>query len=298
VHRNLAEVELLSADALGVLGDRRLRHGGVGACTEVAVRSAPRKHQRLINVIAYTIGEYWLLAETMRARSTPSIRKFKWTVRQIIQKFVDDPNDANDPHVGPTSRPSTICASGERRAPGKTWIDVIHVIEPNEDYIPGRVWGLRGMQTRSVYYELGGDPDTLLGGPWAIPIDPVKSRARWETNSDKRLRPLARDVLLRRCQTIDGAAESARCRASTSRWIPPLIGDAALKRTTVSQLPGDVTWLETSSREPRLDSSPCTRFKPDLGMDDRGPQGGRASRIKAGMYSGRVPDDALPWAIS
>jgi len=233
-----------------------------------------KKHQKLINVIAYTIGEYWC-SQNDEGKVDTFIRKFKWTVRQVIQKFVEDPNDPDDPTWGNIS-PSTIAQWRART--WETWIDVIHVIEPNEEYEQGAL-GLKGMQTRSVYYELGGDPDTLLG-VLGYPDDPVKV-ARWETNSDNVYGHSPAMYCLGDAKQLM-VQQKRKMQAIDKQVEPPLIGDAAMKRTTVSQLPGDITWLESTSAT-TFGLKPLYEVKPELAEMLQDLQDTR-QRIKAGMY--------------
>jgi Bacteriophage head to tail connecting protein len=249
---------------------------GTGAFGIYEVPHDPRKkHQALINVQTYTWGEYWISQNEMGEVDT-FIRKFKWTVRQVVMKFVDDPTDPNDPtweNLAPNTR------SQWKNRQWETWIDVIHVLEPNADYVEGAL-GLNGMKTRSVYYELGGDPETLLGVR-GYPDGPVKV-ARWDTNSDNvwGYGPAmyclgdAKQLMVqqkRKMQAIDKQVE------------PPLIGDAAMKRTTVSQLPGDITWLETTAAT-TFGLKPLYEVKPELPamLEDIAET---RKRIQAGMYT-------------
>jgi hypothetical protein len=234
-----------------------------------------KKHQRLINVIAYTIGEYWI-SQNDEGKVDTFIRKFKWTVRQVVMKFVDNPMDPDDPSW------ANLCASTIaqwRARTWETWIDIIHVIEPNEEYEPGAI-GMRGMQTRSIYYELGGDPDTLLG-VLGYPDDPVKV-ARWETNSDNVWGHSPAMYCLGDAKQLM-VQQKRKMQAIDKQVEPPLIGDAAMKRTTVSQLPGDITWLESTSAT-TFGLKPLYEVKPEIEEMLQDLEQTR-SRIKSGMYT-------------
>lgn len=213
---------------------------GTAAFGVYEVKYDPKaRRQKLINVVGYTIGEYWI-AQNDEGSVDTFIRKYKWTVRQVVMKFVKDPSDPDDPtwnNLAPSTRAQWRARQWE------TWIEIIHVLEPNHEYTPG-AFGMKGMQTRSVYYEKGGDPDTLLA-VMGYPDDPMKV-ARWDVNSDNvwghspAMYCLgdAKQLMVqqkRKMQAIDKLVE------------PPLIGDSSLKRTTVSQLPGDITWLEQTA---------------------------------------------------
>lgn len=233
-----------------------------------------KKKQSLINVVGYTIGEYWC-SQNDEGKVDTFIRKFKWTVRQIIMKFVDDPENPDDP-TWENIAPATIAAWRARL--WENWIDVVHVIEPNPEYTPGAI-GLRGKMTLSIYYETGGDPETMLG-TLGYPDDPIKV-ARWETNSDNVYghSPAmyclgdAKQLMLQQKRKMQGIDKQME---------PPLIGDAALKRNTVSQLPGDITWVDNVSPT-SFGLKPLVEVKPDLTAMIADLNETR-QRIKSGMY--------------
>jgi hypothetical protein len=252
-----------------------------------------KKHQPLINFITYTCGEYLCSQNDQNVVDT-FFRKFKWTVRQIIEKFVSDPYDADCPDWDNIS-PSTIALWRSRK--WETWVDVIHVIEPNDEWEQGAL-GTKGMQSRSVYYELGGDPNTLLG-VLGYHNKPVKV-ARWDTNSDSvyghspAMYSLgdAKQLMVqqkRKMQAIDKQVE------------PPLIGDASLKRTTVSQLPGDITWVEMTAASTH-GLKPLYEVKPEIAGMLQDLEETR-KRIRSGMYEDvfqmmRSLDDTLKAGIT
>jgi hypothetical protein len=64
---------------------------------------------------------------------------------------------------------------------------------------------------------------------------------------------------------------------------PPLIGDAAMKRTTVSQLPGDITWLESTSAT-TFGLKPLYEVKPEISamLEDIAET---QKRIQSAMYT-------------
>ncbi len=252
-----------------------------------------RKHQPVVNFITYTCGEY-LCSQNDENVVDTFFRKFKWTVRQIIEKFVSDPYDADCPDWDNIS-PATIALWRSRK--WETWVDIIHVIEPNDEWEAGAL-GTKGMQSRSVYYELGGNPNQLLG-ILGYHNKPVKV-ARWDTNSDSvyghspAMYSLgdAKQLMVqqkRKMQAIDKQVE------------PPLIGDAALKRTTVSQLPGDITWVEVTAASTH-GLKPLYEVKPEMAAMLQDLEETR-KRIRAGMYEDvfqmmRSLDDTLKAGIT
>ena len=233
-----------------------------------------RKRKPLINCKTYTWGEYWI-AQDDEERVDTFVRRYKWTVRQIVEKFVEDPGDPNDPTWG-NLIPSTVGLWHARK--WDTWIDVIHFIEPNDVWERGAL-GTRGMQSRSVYYELGGDPDVLLGieGFHEQPV----FVARWDTNSDDVYGHSPAMYCLGDAKQLM-TQQRRKMQAIDKQVDPPLIGDASLKRQTVSQLPGDITWLEVTAAT-TYGLKPLYEVKPDISGMLADLEETR-KRIRAGMY--------------
>lgn len=252
-----------------------------------------RKHQPVINCITYTAGEYWC-AQNDEGVVDTFYRKYKWSVRQVIEKFVGEPADPSDPGWA-NIQPSTKALWRARK--WDTWIDIVHVMEPNDAWEAGAL-GTAGMQTRSVYYELGGSPNMLLGVK-GFHNKPVKV-ARWDTNSDSVYghSPAmyclgdAKQLMLQQKRKMQGIDK---------QMDPPLIGDASMKRTTVSQLPGDVTWLETTAAT-TFGLKPLYEVKPDLQYMIQDLEETR-KRVRAGMYEDifqmmRSLDDTLKAGVT
>jgi Bacteriophage head to tail connecting protein len=237
---------------------------------------AKRKRQPVVKFSTYTAGEYWC-ANNDEGLVDVFIRKYKWTVRQIVEKFVEDPQDPDSPGWE-NIQPSTLALWRSRK--WDTWVDIVHVIEPNDTWEAGAL-GTRGMRTRSVYYEMGGNPNLLLGVKGFHEERPVKV-ARWDTNSDSVYGHSPAMYCLGDAKQLM-TQQKRKMQGIDKQMDPPLIGDAALKRTTVSQLPGDITWLETTAAN-TFGLKPLYEVKPDLEymiqdlLDTR-------KRIQAGMYT-------------
>lgn len=248
---------------------------GTGALGVYEIPFDPsREHPPIINCTTYTAGEYWV-AQNDEGVVDTFFRKYKWTVRQIVEKFVGDPADPEDAGWA-NLLPSTISLWRSRK--WDTWIDIIHVIEPNDQWEAGAL-GTRGMKTRSVYYELGGNPNVLLGVK-GFHSRPVKV-ARWDTNSDSVYGHSPAMYCLGDAKQLM-VQQKRKMQGIDKQMEPPLIGDAALKRTTVSQLPGDITWLETASAT-TFGLKPLYEVKPDLNAMIADMNETR-KRIEAGMY--------------
>lgn len=248
---------------------------GTAAMGNYEIPFDPSKdHQPLVNFITYTCGEYLCSQNDQNVVDT-FFRKFKWTVRQIIEEFVSDPFDDACPDWDNISA-STIGLWRQRK--WETWVDVIHVIEPNDEWEAGAL-GTKGMQSRSIYYELGGDPNTLLGVR-GYHNKPVKV-ARWDTNSDSVYGHSPAMYCLGDSKQLM-VQQKRKMQGIDKQMEPPLIGDASLKRTTVSQLPGDITWVEVTAASTH-GLKPLYEVKPDLAAMLQDLEETR-QRIRRGMY--------------
>lgn len=249
---------------------------GTAALGQFEVQFDPkRRKQPLVNFQTYTAGEYWC-ADNDESVVDTFIRKYKWTVRQIIEKFVEDPADPESDGWA-NIQPSTKALWRSRK--WDTWVDIVHVIEPNDAWEQGAL-GTRGMRTRSVYYEMGGNPNLLLGVKGFHQERPVKV-ARWDTNSDSVYGHSPAMYCLGDAKQLM-TQQKRKMQGIDKQMDPPLIGDAAMKRTTVSQLPGDVTWLETTAAT-TFGLKPLYEVKPDLQYMILDLEETR-KRVRAGMY--------------
>lgn len=229
---------------------------GTGALDCHEVEFDPRKrHQPLVNFVPYTIGEYWI-AQNEEGRVDTFYRLFSWTVRQVVMKFVSDPMNPSSPDWGKLS-PSTRALWQQRQ--WDKYVEVVNCVEPNEDY-DSKAFGSKSKPFKSVYYERGSSDDfTLLdekGRDYGVHV------ARWDLNSgDTWGHSPAMDAL------GDAKAlmiqQKRKAQAIDKQVDPPLIGDANLKKNRISQLPGEVNWLETSGTN-TVGLKPLYELKPDL----------------------------------
>lgn len=231
--------------------------------------------QPIVNYVSYTIGEYWI-GQNSSARVDTFLRQFRWTAKQIVDKFVPNPYDPLDPcwaKISPQVRALWRNRLSEQR------VTIYQVIEPNKDYIPGQI-GAAGMPVRSVFFEEGGDPNVLLEvkGYHAFPVHV----GRWDLNSDDAWGHSPAMECLGDAQSLQ-VLEEQKAGAIDKLVDPPLIGDANLKKTRVSMLPGDVTWLEGAAVN-SYGIKPLYEIKPELeGIKDAIKE--NEDRVEAATYT-------------
>lgn len=105
-----------------------------------------------------TFGEYWIACNSALEPDT-LIRETMMTVRQIVESFVRDKADPTRAHW---DRVSPAIMNAWDNSNYENEIPVMHAIEPNPDYIPGR-YDAAGKPWRSVKWEkASGDKSALL----------------------------------------------------------------------------------------------------------------------------------------
>lgn len=229
---------------------------GTGCCGGYEIPFDPaRPKQPMMNYVARTWGEYWFAQDAL-GRVNTFMRRFKWTAKQIVDRFVDDPYDDNDPkwaNISPATRSLWLNRSDEKR------MEVIQVIEPNKEAIPGCKLS-KNKAYSSVYYERGGDPNQLLEY-MGYDIFP-EHIARWDMNSDDAWGHSPAMDCLGDAKSLQ-TQHKRKAQGIDKHVDPPMIGDANIKKTRVSMLPGDVTWLEGASAN-SFGLKPLQEFKPNL----------------------------------
>lgn len=119
----------------------------------------------------FTIGSYWL-GQDSEGRCDTFAREFRMTVRQCVDKFGID-------------RVSNQVRTAYERGDLEVWVDVCHLVEPNDERMPGR-FDATGMLYRSLYWEKGrtndpGKPEMLSERGYRE--NPILS-ARWTVTAE------------------------------------------------------------------------------------------------------------------
>jgi hypothetical protein len=181
-------------------------------------------------------------------------RTFMLTVRQIIEKFATDKEGEID-----FSPVSDTVKNAYLNGQHEMWIEIVHFICPNADYNP-KAANAKFKKYTSCYYETGGSSTggtspsnihTPAGGrPDKFLRDSGYDRfrvlvPRWEVTGE--------DVWGTDCpgMTILGdtkalqTAEKRTAMAIDKMINPPLVGPGQLRNSTVSLLPGEITYQDT-----------------------------------------------------
>lgn len=183
------------------------------------------------------VGEY-CIATNWRGEVDTLYRELQKTVRELVAEF------------GIENVSQTVRGMFERGSLDQ-WVTVIHAIEPRRDRDPNKRDNLN-MPFRSVYFELGSNPDRVLRESgyrrfpalcprWAVSGgDVYGSSPGMEALGD--IKQLQHEQL-RKAQCIDFQTK------------PPLQVPASMKNRDVEMLPGGISYVDMAGPESRIRSA-------------------------------------------
>jgi hypothetical protein len=201
-----------------------------------------------IHNFSIPIGSY-CIGNDSKLRVKIFTREFRMTVRQLIETFGDV--DARTGKVRNMDLFSTMVQRQYETGNMEVWIDVCHIIEPNPDYRPNNPLP-KYKKFSSYYYEKGtgagygaassNDSQKFLRES-GYDLFPVLA-PRWEVTGE--------DVWGNSCPAMDALGDNKALQLMQRRKAqamekfvnPALQGPASLANQRVSQLPGDVTYVQ------------------------------------------------------
>jgi hypothetical protein len=176
-----------------------------------------------------TTGEY-CIATDYRGQVTTLYREFQKTVAEIVAEFGYD-------------QCSTAVKNLYDRGTLDSWVTIIHAIEPRSDRDPSKK-DSRNMAWKSVYFEIGGNPDVYLRESG---FDHFPALApRWDANGGDiyghspgmealgDIKQLQQEQL-RKGQAIDYMTK------------PPLQAPTSMKNREMDMLPGGVSFVDAGA---------------------------------------------------
>jgi hypothetical protein len=192
--------------------------------------------ENVIHLFPLTAGEY-CIATNWKGEVTTLYREFEKTVAELVKEFSID-------NVSPQ-----VKSMFERGSLDK-WITIVHAIEPREDRDYTKLDG-KNMAWSSVYYEVGGDPNTplresgfkrftVLAPRWDVSGGDVYGNSPgMEALGD--IKQLQQEQL-RKSQGIDYMTN------------PPLQLPTSLKNRDVDRLPGGITFRDTAGNGDKIET--------------------------------------------
>lgn len=198
----------------------------------------------VVRFYTFPIGSY---AIALNDKLVPDVfmREFRLQVRQLIQKFAQRTESGNIIWDNFSQQVHDFYLRGQMDA----WIDIHHVIQPNEKYDPRK---LGSKKYESLYYERGTtsgaseqtlrDPDVFLRerGYDKFPV----LAPRWQVTGE--------DIYGGNCPGMAALGDirglqimqKKKAQALAKKVNPPMVGPSSLKTSKSSILPGDMTYVD------------------------------------------------------
>lgn len=182
----------------------------------------------LMRSYTYPVGSYAIACNDRGVVDT-WVRQFSMTARQMVDKFGEDNVSKAVKNLYDTHK-------------REEWVDVVHVIKPNDEFDPNKL-NAKYKAFSSCYYEIGADGDQFLreSGFDEFPM----LCPRWETTGeDVYGYSPGMDALgdIKALQTMEKRGSQALAKQVN----PPMIGDPSLKTQKTSLLPGDITYVSST----------------------------------------------------
>lgn len=199
---------------------------------------------------SFPIGSY-MIANNDKLKVDVFFREFRMTVRQLVQRFGKKKANGDVDWSVFSSHVRSQFEAGSY----ETWIDVCHVIQPNERFNPLALES-KFKKYESIYYESGsstgsngssylrsGDEDKYLSEK-GYDFFPILC-PRWEVTGE--------DVYGTDCPGMIALGDIKALQLMHKRKAqgiekminPPMVGPSALRNTKASILPGDITYMDT-----------------------------------------------------
>jgi hypothetical protein len=201
--------------------------------------------ENVIHCYSFPIGSY-MIANDDKMRIRIFAREFRLTVRQLIMKFGKVKDDGQPDWSKFSEQVKNLWDRGQH----DEWIDVVHIIEPNEDYDP-KMLDSKYKKYSSCYYEASNSTTSNSSD---------KDENRYLRESGYNYFP----VLAPRWETTDGDAYGTDCPGMTALGDikqlmkqqkdkaqaiekghkPAMIAPVALRTSKASIIAGDITYVD------------------------------------------------------
>lgn len=219
-----------------------------------------------IRTYPFPIGQY-MIANNDKLKVDVFFRDFRMTVRQLVQKF----GRKTESGAPDWSIFSSTVKNYWDRGDYETWIDVCHVIQPNEKHDPRKLEskykkyyscyyerGYQGAGTSGNYMNAEGDKFLRESGYDMFPV----VAPRWEVAGE--------DVYGTDCPGFTALGDVKQLQNEQKRKAqaiekmvnPPMTGPTSLKNARASILPGDITF--TDEREGQKGFRPAHEVDPRI----------------------------------
>jgi hypothetical protein len=199
---------------------------------------------------SYPVGSY-MIANNERNIVNVFVREFRMTVRQVVNMFGKNPEKPGS--IDWTNISTKVKSLYETNHP-EAWVDIVHVIMPNENHDPNKL-GAKYKKFISVYYETGfsGQNQQSYFSPGVEEDKFLRESGfdyfpvlcpRWELTGEDVYGTESPGMVaigdVKQLQT----GERRGLQAVDKMINPPMIGPTSLRNTKASILPGDITYVD------------------------------------------------------
>lgn len=214
----------LSSNIYTTLSQTYLNHGVFGT----DAFSILEDDEDVIRCYPYPVGSYCLGA-SYRGSVDTCYREFQMTAAQMVEQFGAE-----------------NCSNAAQRASGEArdqWFNVVHAVEPNPEWDPRRLESSK-KRFRSVFYEPGGETDTVLreSGYDRFPV----LASRWNLTGEDIYGSSQGMVALPDVKMLQ-LLEKKKVQAIEKHVNPPMNAPSALKNGNLSTLPGGVNFVDITT---------------------------------------------------
>lgn len=228
-------------------------YGDIGVFASGAV-AVMEDDQTVIRCYDFPVGQF-RFANDGKLKVRTFLRTFRLTVQQIVDRWGEMNPKTGQPNFM-DGRPSTISTTVQtlwKNGTRQSWVDLVHVIRPNEAYSPEKI-DAKYKQYEDIYYEFAWQNRPIDNEMYGLLAHsgfdefPILA-ARWDVNSE--------DVYGTDCPGMRALGDIKQLQLMEKRGAqglekqinPPLTGPARLQNTTVSTLPGAMTYDDVRDQQ-------------------------------------------------
>lgn len=281
---DVAEIMNMSFLRSNLYQTKPIVYGDIGTFGTGAY-SVEENFDSVLHTQSFPIGSY-RIAKDYLGRVNVFSREFRMTISQLVEEF-----GQLDKHGRPEwGNFSDYIKNQYEQGMYQTWVDVCHIIKPNDEFDPNRLADSRYKKFSSCYYERGSstsqagnyitaDNDTYLSEkgfdyfPILVP--------RWEVTGE--------DVYGTDCPGITTIGDIKQLQWGEKRIAqaidtlikPPMKAPTSLRTVKASILPGDITYQD--EREGQAGFKPIYQIDPKIQEMEMKQEQVR-KRVKTGYY--------------
>jgi hypothetical protein len=223
-------------------------YGDIGVFA-ISAMNIEEDFEDVVRFYPHAIGSY-MIATNDKLKVDVFFREFRMTVRQMIKRFGQLDKSGQPDWTNFSEHVKNLWENNSY----ETWIDICHVVMPNESWDDGKL-AAKFKKFKSIYYEKG--TSGQQSGSYIRDYDEEKVlresgydyfpilAPRWETTGE--------DVYGTSCPGMDSLGDvkalqlmhKRKAQAIEKMVNPPMVAPNALKNSRPSILPGDITYLDT-----------------------------------------------------